>query len=81
MSSEQAKKDYLRAFASYEENLRMAVYAFLLGKYSERMIKKNPDLIDRHMDEFKDLIESSNGPVYQWVREDIRAMKEAQSRM
>jgi hypothetical protein len=81
MSNEQAKKDYLKALASYEEHLSMAAYSFLLLKYSERKIKNNPDLIDRHMDEFTNLIANSNGPVYQWVRDDLRAMKEAESRM
>ena len=81
MSNEQAKKDYLQALASYEEHLSMAAFAFLLGKYSERKIKKNPDLIERHMDEFSNLIANSNGVVYQWVRDDLRAMKEAESRM
>ena len=81
MSNEQAKKDYLDALASYEEHLNMATFAFLLGKYSERKIKRNPDLIERHMDEFTKLVENSNGPVYQWVREDRRAMNDAQSRL
>jgi hypothetical protein len=33
------------------------------------------------MDEFTNLIANINGPVYQWVRDDLRAMKEAESRM
>lgn len=81
MSDQQAKKDYLQAYASYQEHLNMATFAFLLGKYSERKIKRNPDLIERHMDEFTNLIRNSNGVVYQWIRDDLRAIKEAESRM
>ena len=59
----------------------MAVYAFLLGKYSERKIKKNPNLIEQHMDEFMGLVASSEGLIYRWVRDDMKAMSEAESRL
>jgi hypothetical protein len=81
VSNDQAKKDYLEAFAKYEEHMNMAVYAFLLGKYSERKIRKNPNLIDQHMDEFMLLLETSNGLIFQWVRDDLEAMNTAKARM
>jgi hypothetical protein len=82
MSNEQAKKDYLEAVAKYEEHVNMAGYALLLTKYSERQIKKNADaLLEKHWDEFMSLISSSEGLIYRWIRDDITAMREAESRL
>ena len=81
MSNDQAKKDYLEAVAEYEGRLNSAAFLFLIGKgYSERKIKKNPDLLERHMDEFTEFVRT-NQFVKSILGETLSKMKEAESRL
>lgn len=81
MSKEQAKKDYLEAVAEYESHINAAAYLFLIGKgFSERKIKKNPNLLDPYVEEFAAFVKNSSF-LQQMISGSLAKMKDAESRM
>lgn len=81
MSNEQAKRDYLEALAEYESHINAAAYLFLIGKgFSERKIRKNPDLINPYVEEFTAFIEKAP-LISQLIRESRAKMRDAEARL
>lgn len=81
MSNEQAQKNYLEAVAEYEGHMRSAAFFFLIGKgYSERKIKKDPNLLERHNDEFVEFLRT-NSFIQGIMSETLTKLKEAESRL
>lgn len=81
MSKEQAQKDYLEALAEYQSHINTAAFIFLRGKgFSERKIKKDPNLLEPYIDEFASFVKNS-AFLQQMISASQAKMKDAESRM